>query len=179
MFVLGTRTLDRHGRETVRNYLTRGGQVFLAMWIRRRRSGDAWRRAWDERRVRGGAGADTGRDDDRRATAVSIFRPFLHQSGALGDVQVEQHRRLMDQADRTVLARFSGGDAAADRTGRGKGRLIVFTSDLDNEWSRFPLNAAFVPFAVETARYLTKAFRAPPGGRDRRCPGVESGSDDG
>jgi hypothetical protein len=35
----------------------------------------------------------------------------------------------------------------------------VFTSDLDNEWSRFPLNPAFVPFAVETARYLTKSHR--------------------
>jgi hypothetical protein len=90
-----------------------------------------------------------------------IFRPFLHQSGALGDVQVEQHRRLIDQADRTVLARFSGGDAALTEQAAGKGRLIVFTSDLDNEWSRFPLNAAFVPFAVETARYLTKALRAP------------------
>jgi len=41
----------------------------------------------------------------------------------------------------------------------GDGRLIVFTSDLDNEWSRFPLNPAFVPFAVETARYLTKSHR--------------------
>jgi hypothetical protein len=38
----------------------------------------------------------------------------------------------------------------------GKGRLLVFTSDLDNQWSRFPLNPAFVPFTVETARYLTR-----------------------
>ena len=31
MFVLGTRTLDRNGRELVKNYLARGGQVLLAM----------------------------------------------------------------------------------------------------------------------------------------------------
>jgi hypothetical protein len=37
---------------------------------------------------------------------------------------------------------------------------MVFTSDLDNAWSRFPLNPAFVPFTVETARYLTQASRA-------------------
>ena len=85
-----------------------------------------------------------------------IFRPFLNPSGALGDVQVEQHRRLNDQADRTVLARFSGGDAALTEQAVGQGRLLVFTSDLDNQWSRFPLNPAFVPFSVETARYLTK-----------------------
>jgi hypothetical protein len=89
-----------------------------------------------------------------------IFRPFLNPSGPLGDVQVDQHRRLKDQDDRTVLARFSGGDAALTEQTVGKGRLIVFTSDLDNEWSRFPLNPAFVPFAVETARYLAKARRS-------------------
>jgi hypothetical protein len=37
---------------------------------------------------------------------------------------------------------------------------MIFTSDLDNRWSRFPLNAAFVPFSVEAARYLTKGHGA-------------------
>ncbi len=109
-----------------------------------------------------------------------IFRPFLNPSGALGDVQVEQHRRLNDQDDRTVLARFSGGDAALTEQTVGQGRLLVFTSDLDNQWSRFPLNPAFVPFTVETARYLTRnislARRSPEGGEGG---GIESGRDDG
>ncbi len=101
-----------------------------------------------------------------------IFRPFLNPSGALGDVQVEQHRRLNDQRDRTVLARFSGGDAALTEQAVGEGRLMVFTSDLDNQWSRFPLNPAFVPFAVETARYLTTAAQRAAGrepGRTSMC----------
>ena len=38
----------------------------------------------------------------------------------------------------------------------GEGRLMIYTSDLDNEWSRFPLNPAFVPFAVEATRYLAR-----------------------
>ena len=59
-----------------------------------------------------------------------------------------------------MLARFTGGDAALTEQVVGKGRLIVFTSDLDNQWSRFPLNPAFVPFSVEAARYLTKGSRA-------------------
>jgi hypothetical protein len=33
--------------------------------------------------------------------------------------------------------------------------LLVFASDLDNQWNRFPLNPAFVPFAVESMKYLT------------------------
>jgi hypothetical protein len=38
----------------------------------------------------------------------------------------------------------------------GQGRLVVFTSDLDNRWNRFPLQPSFVPFVVETLRYLTR-----------------------
>jgi hypothetical protein len=56
---------------------------------------------------------------------------------------------------------------------------VVFTSDLDNQWSRFPLVPAFVPFTIETARYLTAGRRGrqqwvlpetPPGTAPR--PGV-------
>jgi hypothetical protein len=158
MFVLGTRTLDRNGREVVRNYLTRGGQVFVAMGpdVDPGTLTDVLGTtlAFDDRPVRT-PGATMIASDGRHP----IFRPFLNPSGALGDVQVEQHRRLKDQGERTVLARFSGGDAALTEETAGQGRLLVFTSDLDNEWSRFPLNPAFVPFAVETARYLTKAHR--------------------
>jgi hypothetical protein len=85
-----------------------------------------------------------------------IFRPFSSPTGALGDVYVGQHRRLKDQKDRTVLARYSGGTAALTEQVVDRGRLLVFTSDLDNQWNRFPLNPAFVPFAVECMKYLTQ-----------------------
>jgi len=49
-----------------------------------------------------------------------------------------------------------GGDAGGTERVVGKGRLLVFTSDLDNQWNRFPLHPSFVPFAIETARYLTR-----------------------
>jgi len=158
MFVLGTRTLDRKGRDAIRNYLNRGGQVLLAAGpdVDPGTLADVLgtKLSFDEEPVRT-AGATMIASDSRHP----IFRPFLNPSGPLGDVQVEQHRRLKDEGDRTVLARFSGGDAALTEQTVGDGRLIVFTSDLDNEWSRFPLNPAFVPFAVETARYLTKSHR--------------------
>ena len=161
VFVLGTRTLDRAGRDLLKTYIGRGGQVFVAL----------------------GPDVDAGTISDSVGVPVSlaeapvrtlgatlvasdgrhpIFRPFLNPSGALGDVQVEQYRRLNDQRDRTVLARFSGGDPALTEQAVGEGRLMIYTSDLDNQWSRFPLNPAFVPFAVETARYLSRG-QAPPG----------------
>jgi hypothetical protein len=154
VFIAGTRTLDRNGRELIRNYLARSGQVMVAMGpeVDLGTLSDVLgvKLPFAESPVKT-AGATMIASDSRHP----IFRPFLSPSGALGDVQVEEYRRLNDQPDRTVLARFSGGDTALAEQSVGKGRLLVFTSDLDNDWSRFPLNPAFVPFAVETARYLT------------------------
>jgi hypothetical protein len=170
VFVLGTRTLDRTGREMVRSYLAGGGQVFVAL------GPDV-----DPGTLAEVLGVDVRLDEEPvrvpGATMIAsdtrhpIFRPFLNPSGALGDVQVDEHRRLNDQAGRTVLARFSGGDPALTEQAVAEGRLMVFTSDLDNRWSRFPLNAAFVPFTVETARYLTKGN----GARDARAAVDDAG----
>ena len=153
--LVGTRTLDRTGRELIKNYLVSGGHVWLTLGpdIDPATLGDV---TGIEPGVIAAPVIVTGgtimvASDGRHP----IFRPFLNPSGALGDVQVDQHRRLNDQTGRTVLARFSGGDAALTEQVVGQGRLLIFTSDLDNHWSRFPLSPAFVPFAVETARYLT------------------------
>ena len=158
MFILGTRTLERGGRELIRKYLSGGGQVLLTLGpdVDTGTLADVLgtRLPVADEPVRS-PGATMIASDNRHP----IFRPFLNPSGALGDVQVDRHRRLNDQADASVLARFSGGDAALTEQIVGQGRLLVFTSDLDNAWSRFPLNPAFVPFAVETARYLTKPSR--------------------
>lgn len=154
LFVLGTRNLERNGRELIRTYLAQGGQVLLATGpdvdLGTLSDVVGARLPFADEPVRM-PGATMVASDGRHP----IFRPFLNPSGALGDVQVEQHRRLNDQAGRLVLARFSGGDAALTEQTVEQGRLLVFTSDLDNQWSRFPLNPAFVPFAVETARYLS------------------------
>jgi hypothetical protein len=155
VFVLGTRTLGRAGRELLKTYLAGGGHVFVALGP-----------MVDVGTLPDVLGVAVGASDDPvrtpGATMVAtdgrhpIFRPFLNPSGALGDVQVDQYRRLSDQQGRIVLARFSGGDPALTEQAVGEGRLMIYTSDLDNEWSRFPLNPAFVPFAVETARYLAR-----------------------
>ena len=159
LVVLGTRTLDRTGRDLVKNYLDGGGPVLLSLGpdVDPGTLGDV-------------VGVDLGLSPapirQPGATLVAsdsrhpIFRPFVVPSGALGDVQIDQHRRLKNQDGRTVLARLSGGDAALTEQLVGQGRLLVFTSDLDNQWNRFPLHPSFVPFAIETARYLTEGRQA-------------------
>jgi hypothetical protein len=157
LILLGTSTLDRKGRETIANYLNAGGRVLLTL------GPDI-----DLDTLTDTVGASVDVDSalpDAAARTVTlvavdgrhpIFRPFLSPTGALGDVYVEQYRRLNDQNGRTVLARFSGAGNAMTEQTVGRGRLLVFASDLDNRWNRFPLNPAFVPWAVETARYLTQ-----------------------
>lgn len=161
VFVAGTRTLDRPGRDRLREYLAQGGQVMLALGpdvdLGTLPDVVGARLTIADTPVRS-EGATMVASDSRHP----IFRPFLSPSGALGDVQVDQHRRLSGEGEQTVLARFAGGDAALAEQPVGKGRLLVFTSDLDNQWSRFPLNPAFVPFAIETARYLVRDRRVVP-----------------
>src|SRR5687768_8104781 len=155
VFVLGTRTLDRTGREMIKNYLAGGGRVFVALGpdvdVGTLGTLLGVTLSIAEAPVRT-PGATMVATDSRHP----IFRPFLNPAGALGDVQVDQYRRLNDQAAAAILARFSGGDAALTEQAVGEGRLMIYTSDLDNEWSRFPLSPAFVPFAVEATRYLAR-----------------------
>ena len=168
----GTRTLDRRGRELIKNYIANGGQALVTL------GPDVDPGTLTDiigtdlgvvaAPVQAAGGSVTMVPSDARHP---IFRPFLTPSGALGDVLVEQYRRLNDQTPpspggsggtggRVVLARFSGGATALAEQPVGQGRVMVFTSDLDNQWSRFPLNAAFVPFSVETMRYLTAGRRS-------------------
>jgi hypothetical protein len=156
IFVLGTSSLDRQGRERVASYLKDGGGVLAAL-------GPDVDLATlpDTLGTRVPVDPAPPQVSDRAVTLVAvdtrhpIFRPFVNPSGALGDVHVERYRRLKDEGA-TVLARFSGaGDALIEQV-VGRGRLLVFASDLDNAWNRFPLNAAFVPWAIETTRYLAQ-----------------------
>ena len=179
--LLGTSTLDRSGRERVASYLRGGGRVLLTLGP----DVDTATLA-DTVATTIGIEGDAAQQSGRTVTLVAvdarhpIFRPFLNPSGALGDVYVEQYRRLTLQSGQTVLARFSGaGDAIVEQAVE-RGRLIVFASDLDNRWNRFPLNPSFVPWAIETARYLTQGREqrqsftlpdVPPGAQSH--PGVQ------
>ena len=174
LIVLGTTSLDRTGREFVARYLEGGGRVLVTL------GPDV---DLDTLADTVGVAVEIARDDadttERTVTLVAvdgrhpIFRPFLNPTGALGDVYVERYRRLNEQSSGTVLARFSGAGIALTEQTVGRGRLLLFASDLENQWNRFPLNPAFVPWAVETARYLTQ-------GREQRqsftIPDVPAGA---
>jgi hypothetical protein len=55
-----------------------------------------------------------------------------------------------------VLARFDDGGVAMAERAVGAGRVIAFTSPVDDTWNDFPKQGLFVPVMHEVMRYLAK-----------------------
>ena len=155
--VLGTRTLDRQGRERLAAYVRDGGHVLLALGpdvdlpTLADTIGVPLRVAPDP--------ASASPDDG--AIVVSdprhpVWRQLVGARSALGRVLIEQYRRVLDESAWTVLARFAGGAVALAERRVGAGTVLLFASDLDNRWNRFPLEPGFAPFVLDTIRYLTR-----------------------
>jgi len=152
--LLSTRGLDRRARDIMNGFVTRGGGLFIAA------SADVepavlstifdWPSA---------LGATAGPEDVAlSATDLRhpIFRPFGALAANLGQVRFSRAWRV--RADGwDVAARFTDGSPALLERREGQGRIVLFTSDVDRRWNEFPLNPSFVPFAVETVRYVSGA----------------------
>ena len=159
IMILSTQGVDRRAAATMRGFLDGGGGLFLA-------AGPdvdptvvsallGWQPALAPREMREvGVLAAT----DLRHP---VLRPFDVVAANFGQVPFARAWDVAPGPAWRVVARYtSGGTALAERMG-GKGRILLFTSDLDRRWNEFPLNAAFVPFTQEVARYLGARPPAP------------------
>lgn len=77
-----------------------------------------------------------------------VFEPFGDAApSTLGAVAFFRYRALTEVApDAEVLARFDDGKPAILEVGRGAGRVLLFASSLDAEWTDLPRRPGFVPF---------------------------------
>ena len=83
-----------------------------------------------------------------------VFRPFGALTANLGQVRFDRTWRV--KADGwDEAARFTDGSAALLERREGRGRVLLFASDLDRQWNDFPQHPAFVPFVVEAVRYMS------------------------
>lgn len=160
LVVIGTRTLDRRGRERLATYLGGGGRVLLSLGpdVDVATLGDALGlgiRLLPEP-VSPTADAAAIVPSDRRHP---VWRQLAGSRSALGRLPIERYRQVVDAGGWDVLARFAGGAIALAERRVAKGTLLLFASDLDNRWNRFPLEPGFAPFIAETARYLTRDGR--------------------
>jgi hypothetical protein len=65
----------------------------------------------------------------------------------------------VDAGDARVVVRLGDGTPLLLEKRIGEGRVMLFTSGLDNLTNDFPLQPAFVPFIEQTARYLAASER--------------------
>ncbi len=161
LIVVGTRTLSRPARARVAAYLAAGGRVWLSLGpdvdvpTLQEVLGVPLRLAPEPVVASGDEAAIV--PADRRHP---MLRRLTGSASALSRLPIERYRRVLDDAGWNVLARFAGGSIALAERRVGEGLLVLFTSDLDNRWNRFPLEPSFAPFVIETARYLTAGLQS-------------------
>jgi hypothetical protein len=95
-----------------------------------------------------------------------VFTPF-HGGGDFAAVRVFRSRDVDAPPGATVLARYGDGATALLDVPAGEGRVLVWTSAMDNRWSDLPVQPVFLPLVHELARHAA--------GRPPAAPAVHVG----
>jgi hypothetical protein len=160
--LVGTRSLERATRTALAQYVKDGGGLLLVG------SADLDAGTLDEivgekglLRVESGEGAAFPTALAPVDTRHPIFAAFGDATANLGDAEFARVVRVVSARDARVIARFTNGLPALVEQAVGKGRIVVFASDLSGQWNTFPRQPSFVPFVLETLRYLSDFRRQP------------------
>ena len=90
-----------------------------------------------------------------------VFEPFrTPRSGDFSAARFYGYRVVTPQQGATVLARFDDGAPALLERRIGAGRVMLWASSLDMEWSDLAVKPVFLPFVHQIARHLA-AYREP------------------
>jgi hypothetical protein len=151
--LLGTRGIEQRGRELLAGYVEAGGGILVAAGpdvdpeVVNNALGRLVQTTWT---ARDAAPLALAPDDSRHP----IFR-LLGGAGTLGSASFSRASLVKASDTADVVARYSDGSAALVEEQAGRGRVLVFASDLNDGWNDLPLQPAFVPFLHESLRYLT------------------------
>ena len=92
----------------------------------------------------------------------AIFEPFrAPRTGDFSTARFYSYRSLAAAKDASVLARFDTGEPALVERNAGRGRVIVFASTLDLNWSDLALKPMFLPFVHQLGRHLSGFHEQP------------------
>ncbi|MDQ3949359.1 MAG: BatA domain-containing protein, partial [Gemmatimonadota bacterium] len=153
------------------DFVARGGGLLVALG--EHSTPGAWASENAVGLLPGAVGATVDRTGEAGATLVSVeyahpvFELFNQpRSGDFATARFFRYRALDARGARmdttAVLARFDdGGVALAERT-VGAGRVLVWTSTLDNFWNDLALQPVFLPFVHQLARHTARFAEARP-----------------
>jgi hypothetical protein len=86
-----------------------------------------------------------------------VFEIFkAPRSGDFTAAPILRYRALEAGPDDRVLARFDDGAVAAAERRVGNGRVIAWSTTLDNSWNSFALKPVYLPFVHQLVRYLAR-----------------------
>jgi hypothetical protein len=163
LIVIGTAGLDRRGTQGIAAFISAGGGLLVAAGpglnpeLLAAGFGDGLPRV----RMRpSGGGPSMLAWAETRHPALDVF---AGTPGAFTDVRFTRTAEVLGTTASDVLARFDDGEPALVATPYGRGRIVVFASDLSNRWNDLVLQPAFVPLLGETVKWLAASDRPPEG----------------
>ncbi|MBV8551952.1 MAG: BatA and WFA domain-containing protein [Acidobacteriaceae bacterium] len=80
--------------------------------------------------------------------------PELASAGKFENVQFSETGEFTMKSGARVLAKLADGSPLLLEQHMGEGRKLIFASTLDASTSDFPLHASYLPFVIQTGRYL-------------------------
>jgi hypothetical protein len=145
-------TLDERVARALNEYVQRGGAVLIALGPNTSNTGEL--PLLSGRLQRSGGTEAVG--------SVDNGDPMLLGSGQFQNVEFIDPPSVELPPAARVVARFGDGKPLLAEVPRGEGRMLIFSSTLDNSATDFPLHASYLPFVVQTASYLSRGEAAPP-----------------
>ncbi|HEY2904451.1 MAG TPA: BatA domain-containing protein [Vicinamibacterales bacterium] len=86
-----------------------------------------------------------------------VFEVFkAPRSGDFSSAHIFRYRAIEPMADARVLARFDDGGVTGVERRIGQGRVVVWTSTMDDSWSDLALKPVFLPLVHQMMRYLAR-----------------------
>ena len=152
------------------DFVARGGGLLVVLG--EHATPGAWAGTTAAGLLPGTVGAAVDRTGDAGATLVSVeyahpvFELFNQpRSGDFATARFFRYRALdmrgVARTDTTaILARFDDGGIALAERSLGAGRVLVWTSTLDNFWNDLALQPVFLPFVHQLARHAARFSEA-------------------
>ncbi|MFW6061117.1 MAG: hypothetical protein ACODAQ_13130, partial [Phycisphaeraceae bacterium] len=157
-------TLAPDTLEALERFVDRGGRLLITLGDRVR--ADEYNQWLGNHRLHGGllpARLVRLLDDNENANGVGTFEaqhPALagFETGALGDfsgVRFEQHYQL-EPRNADVLMRGGSDTPLLLEKRFGQGRVMLFASSIDRDWTNFPLQPTYVPWLYRIVGHLAQ-----------------------
>ncbi len=111
----------------------------------------------DGERQAGGAGMRLGRIDRNHPLLAPLGE--AHATEALEAARFSRYAlfRPTAEAQRQVLLHFADGAPALIESHYGEGRVLLWASTVDRDWTNLPIQPAFLPLVQQSTRYLARA----------------------